>query len=50
MDPDIGTADTLGARRLKGVAVIAGITVVILIVLAVGISVGAFVILSPMMG
>ena len=53
MDPDIGPADTadpLRARRLKRVAVIAGITLVILIVLAVGIYLGAFVILSPMMG
>ena len=37
-------------RRPKRVAVIAGITLVILIALAVGIYVGAFVILSPMMG
>jgi hypothetical protein len=44
------SADTLRARRLKRVAVIAGITLVILIVLAVGIYLGAFVILSPMMG
>ena len=42
--------DTLRARRLKRVAVIAGITLVILILVAVGIYVGAFVILSPMMG
>jgi hypothetical protein len=52
-DPDIGEADTteaLRARRLKRVAVIAGITLVILIVLAIGIYVDAFVILSPTMG
>jgi hypothetical protein len=40
----------LRTRRLKRVAVIAGITLVILIVLAVSIYVGVFVILSPMMG
>ncbi|WP_177246964.1 hypothetical protein [Mycobacterium malmoense] len=38
------------ARRLKRVAVIAGITLVVLIVLAVGIYVSVFVILAPMMG
>ncbi|HWF28562.1 MAG TPA: hypothetical protein VG327_09315 [Mycobacterium sp.] len=37
-------------RRLKRVAVIAGITLVVLIIIAIGIYVGAFVILSPMMG
>jgi hypothetical protein len=46
--PDV--TDTLRTRRLKRVAVIAGITLVILIAIAVGIYVGAFVILSPMMG
>ncbi len=40
----------LRTRRLKCVAVIAGIMLVILIVLAVGIYVGVFVVLSPMMG
>jgi hypothetical protein len=53
VDPDIGEADptdALRARRLKRVGVIAGITLVILIVLAVGIYVGAFIILSPMLG
>ncbi|BBZ49230.1 hypothetical protein H7H82_08960 [Mycobacterium heidelbergense] len=40
----------LRARRLRRVAVIAGITLLALIILAVGIYVGAFVILSPMMG
>jgi len=42
--------DTLSVRRLKRAAVIAGIALVILIVVAVGIYVGTFVILSPMMG
>jgi len=37
-------------QRLKRIAVIAEIALVVLIVLAVGIYVGAFVILSPMMG
>jgi hypothetical protein len=46
--PDV--TGTLRTRRLKRVAVIAGITLVILIAIAVGIYVGAFVILSPMMG
>jgi hypothetical protein len=44
------TTDTLRRRRLKRAGVIAGITLVILIVVAVGIYVGAFVILSPMTG
>jgi hypothetical protein len=39
-----------GTRTLKRVAVIAGITLVVLIAVAVGIYVSAFVILSPMMG
>jgi hypothetical protein len=47
---DAEMPDTLRARRLKRVAVIAGITLVILVVAAVAIYVGAFVILSPMMG
>jgi len=42
--------DTPRTRRLRRVAVIAGITLVVLILVAVGIYVGAFVILSPMMG
>jgi uncharacterized membrane protein len=42
--------DTLRARRLKRVAVIARIALVILILVALGIYVGAFLILSPMMG
>jgi uncharacterized membrane protein len=44
------TTDTLRTRQLKRVAVIAGITLMVLIVIAIGIYVGAFVILSPMMG
>ncbi len=44
------TTDTATARRLKRIAVIAGITLVVLIALAVGIYVGVFVILAPMMG
>jgi hypothetical protein len=39
--------DTLRVRPLKRVAVIAGIALVILIVVAVGIYVGAFVIVFP---
>jgi hypothetical protein len=42
--------DAASARRLRRVAVIAGITLAVLIVLAVGIYVGVFVILAPMMG
>jgi uncharacterized membrane protein len=42
--------DTPRTRRLRRIAVIAGITLVVLILVAVGIYVGAFVILSPMMG
>ena len=45
-----GITDARRTRTLKRVAVIAGITLVVLIALAVGIYVGAFVILSPMMG
>jgi uncharacterized membrane protein len=44
------TTDILRTRRLKRVAVIAGITLVALVVIAIGIYVGAFVILSPVMG
>jgi hypothetical protein len=49
----MGEADvteTVRTRRLKRVAVIAGIALVILLLVAVGIYVGAFVILAPMMG
>jgi hypothetical protein len=42
--------DRLRTRGLKRIAVIAAIMLVIFIVLAVGIYVGVFVILSPMMG
>jgi uncharacterized membrane protein len=41
------TTDRLRAYRLKRVAVIAGIALIVLILVAVGIYVGAFVILSP---
>jgi hypothetical protein len=44
------TTATLRTRRLKRVAVIAGITLVALVVIAIGIPVGAFVILPPVMG
>ena len=44
------TTEAVRTRRLKRIAVIAGITLAILIVIAVVIYVGAFVILSPMMG
>ncbi len=44
------TTETVRTRRLRRVAVTAGITLAVLIVLAVGIYVGVFVILSPMMG
>ena len=44
------TTDTVRTRGLKRVAVVAGITLVVLIVIAIAIYVGAFVILSPMMG
>jgi len=37
-------------RRLRRIAVIAGVTLIVLLVVAVGIYVGVFVILSPMMG
>jgi hypothetical protein len=52
MPPEMDGPDMtdLRTRRLKRVAVIAGITLGVLIVLAVGIYVGVFVILSPMMG
>ena len=42
--------EAVRTRRLKRVAVIAGIALVIFMVLAVCIYVGVFVILSPMMG
>ncbi|BBU23953.1 hypothetical protein [Mycobacterium xenopi] len=44
------TTDQAGARRLGRVALIAVVTVVVLILVAVGVYVIAFVILSPMMG
>jgi hypothetical protein len=52
MPPDMDGPDMtdLRARRLRRIAVIAGITLAVLIVLPVGIYVGVFVILSPMMG
>jgi len=42
--------DTHRTRRVKRIAVVAGITFVVLIMVTVGIYVVAFVILSPMMG
>ncbi|VBA35868.1 hypothetical protein LAUMK136_01176 [Mycobacterium attenuatum] len=42
--------DTIRARRLRRIAVIAGISLVVLIAVAAAIYVGAYVILSPMMG
>jgi hypothetical protein len=47
-EPDV--TDPPRTRTVKRVAVIAGIMLVIFIVIAVAIYVGAFVILSPMMG
>jgi hypothetical protein len=50
---DMDASDATGkprTRTLGRIAVIAGITLVLLIVIAVGIYVGAFMILSPMMG
>ena len=47
-EPD--TTDRIRTRQLRRVAVIAGITLVVLILVAVGIYVIAFVILSPIMG
>lgn len=47
---DADTTDTARTRTLKRVAVIAGITLAALLVVAIGIYIGAFVILSPMMG
>lgn len=44
------TTDEDRTRRLRRVAVIAGVTLVVLLLIAVGIYVGVFVILSPMMG
>lgn len=44
------TTDTVRTRSLGRVALIAVITLVVLILVAVGIYVIAFVILSPMMG
>jgi hypothetical protein len=53
MSLDMDATDTTGkpqTRTLKRVAVIAAVTLVLLIVIAVGIYFGAFMILSPMMG
>ena len=52
LPPGVDGLDTtdLGARRLGSVAVVAVITVLMLIVLAVGIDVRVFVISSPVMG
>lgn len=52
MPPAVDEPDTTDtrARQLRRVAVIAGITLVVLILVAVGIYVVAFVILAPMMG
>jgi hypothetical protein len=47
-EPD--TTDAVRTRRWRRVAAIAGISLVVLITVAVGIYVGVFVILSPMMG
>jgi len=47
-EPDV--TDPPRTRTVKRVAVIAGIMLVILIAVAIAIYVGAFVILSPMMG
>ncbi|BBY11799.1 hypothetical protein [Mycobacterium marseillense] len=44
------TTDADRTRRLRRIAVIAGVTLIVLLVVAVGIYVGVFVILSPMMG
>lgn len=52
MRPAVDEPDTtdIRARRLRRVAVIAGIALVVLILVAVGIYVLAFIILAPMMG
>jgi hypothetical protein len=53
MSLDMDAPDTTGkprTRTLGRIALIAGITLVLLIVIAVAIYVGAFMILSPMMG
>jgi hypothetical protein len=44
------TLQTARTRRIKRIALIAGITLAILILVTVAIYLGAFVILSPMMG
>ncbi len=46
----LDTTDTDRTRRLPRVAVIAGVMLVVLLIVAVGVYVGVFVILSPMMG
>ncbi|WP_188112942.1 hypothetical protein [Mycobacterium simiae] len=47
---DADVTDTVPTRRLKRITVIALITLLAFLVVAVGIYLGAFVILSPMMG
>ncbi|MGD1240896.1 hypothetical protein [Mycobacterium seoulense] len=44
------TTGTVRTRRLRRVAMAAGIALAVVVVLAVSIYVGVFVILSPMMG
>lgn len=44
------TTDTHRTRLFERIAVIAGVTLIVLLVVAVGIDVGVFVTLSPMMG
>jgi hypothetical protein len=46
-EPD---ATDVGARRLRRVVVITGITLIVLILVAVAVYVIAFIILAPMMG
>ena len=52
MRPAVDEPDTtdIGERRLRRVAVITGITLVVLILVAVAVYVIAFIILAPMMG
>lgn len=52
MRPAVDEPDTtdIGARRLRRVAVITGITLVVLILVAVAVYVIAFIILAPVMG
>jgi hypothetical protein len=46
----LDTTDTIRTRRHGPVAVIAGVTLVISVLVAIGIYIGVFVISSPMMG